>query len=93
MGYQDSGKFEKLKKPAMVSLPSDHVQKYPNGITTIQSYVFTNIKSIVLISLPTSVSELVMKNENERKSVEIDFDDLDIDVGVVDVITITATSI
>lgn len=81
VAYQDFVDMDKLKKPEMIEMLGNHVNRCPNAISSLQGYDYVEGAPTGLAALPTAVSEIMMENINEVEVVELNIDDIDVDMA------------
>ena len=80
VAYQDFVNMDKLKEMEIIKMLCNHVNRWPNSISSFQGYDYVEGASTGLSALPTAVSEIIMENTNEEEVVELNIDDIDGDV-------------
>ena len=81
VAYQDFVHMYKLKKPEMIEMLGNHVNRCPNYISSLQGYDYMEGAPTVLEAIPTSVSDIMMDNINEVEVVELNIDDIYVDMA------------
>ena len=78
VAYQDFVDMDKLKKPEIIEILGNHVNRCPNAISSLQVYDYVEGAPTGLAALPTAVSEIMMENINQVEVVELNIDDIDV---------------
>ena len=79
VAYQDFVDMDKPKKPQIIEMLGNHVNRCPNAIISLQGYDYVEGAPTELAALPTAVSEIMTENINEVEVVELNIDDIDVD--------------
>ena len=79
VAYQDFVDMDYMKKPEMIEMLVNHVNRCPNAISSLQGYDYVEGAPTRLAALPTAVSDIMMENINEVEVVELNIDDIDVD--------------
>lgn len=81
VAYQDFVDMDKLKKPEMIEMLNNHVNRCTNTISSLQGYGYVEGAPTGLAAPPTAVSEIIIENMNKVEVVELNIDDIDVDMA------------